>query len=277
MKTRRITAWWASRASTVVRAESKPVNRSPSRQISFKRIAVALVVIMTGVAIAGGLISWGQRGRCLQQRAAAGDLEAQYLLGRRSFTRTSSRDQFLTGMDWMRKAALAGHAKAQTALGILYARGIEVLPSPELALDWLTKAAQQGDPLAQNELATMYAKGLGVQRDLEKAIHWYTQAASTGAQAAERNLILAMATRAKTLGDIATRSGKHYPNASLRKIESDGITIAFNSEKGGVGFAKLKVEDLPRNLASLCRQDADRSRAPSDFRWSRLDLASSQM
>ncbi|HEY5913249.1 MAG TPA: tetratricopeptide repeat protein [Verrucomicrobiae bacterium] len=233
--------------------------------------------MLTCVAVAGGLVWWSQRTIGLRQRAQAGELEAQYLLGRKCFSRTSSQEQFLTGIDWMRRAALAGHAKAQTALGILYARGIEVPASPELALDWLTKAALQGDALAQNELATMYAKGSGVPQDLEKAIHWYRQAAATGAQAAERNLILAMATQSRTIGDIATRGGKHYPKASLRKIEPDGITVAFESDKGGVGFAKLKVEDLPRNLASLCEKAVGRTYAAADFSWSQLDLASTQM
>ncbi len=247
------------------------------RKISPKRIAGAVAAVLGCAALAATLVWWGQRTLFLQQRAQGGHADAQYRLGRRCLTRPLSREEYLSGVDWLRKAGEAGHLKAQTTLGIVYARGVGVEQSAASAIYWLRRAAYQGDPLAQNELATAYAKGCGVSRDLKKAIYWYRQAASSGAETAERNLALAFATRTGTLGNISTRSGKSYPGASLRKIEPDGITIAFQA-KGGVGFAKVKAADLPENLAALCKQDAGRTyAAASGFKWSHLDLASAQM
>lgn len=246
-------------------------------RISFNRIAKALAGVLAFVTVAAVLGWCGWQVLFLKQRAESGEPDAQYRLGRGCFKLASSREEFLNGVEWLEKAAQAGHAKAQTALGVIYARGEGVPQAPELATVWLMRAAVQGDTLAQNELATLYAKGSGVPRNMKKAIYWYRQAAAADCPAAKKNLCLATAAQAKTLGDIVTRSGKHYAKASLRKIEADGITVTFRSEKGGVGFAKIKAVDLPDNLAALCSEDSGQGYASSGFKWSHLDLVTVQM
>ncbi len=255
----------------------KQIARKSRSRISVKRIAKALAGVLACAAVATALAWWGRQALFLNERAQAGDVEAQYLLGRRCFKLASSRDEWLNGVEWLGKAAKAGHAKAQTSVGIIYARGMGVPQSPELALVWLTRAAMQGEALAQNELATLYVKGNGVPRNLQKAIHWYREAATAGSLAAKRNLCLAMASETKTLGDIVTRSGKRYAKASLRKIDADGITVTFKLDKGGVGFAKVKAVELPQNLAGLCSQNSTQGNESSGFKWSRLDLVTAQM
>ncbi len=257
--------------------KTKQIAPKSPRRISVKRIAKALKGLLVCAAVAGAL-AWGSyQVLFLKQRAEAGDVEAQYRLGRGCYKLASSREEFASGIEWLRKAALAGHAKAQASLGVIYARGLGVPQAPEVASVWLNRAAIQGEALAQNELATLYAKGSGVPRNMKKAVYWYRHAAAAGSLTAKRNLCLATASQAKTLGDIVTRSGKHYANASLRKIEADGITVTFKSDKNGVGFAKVKASDLPENLAALCSQDSGQSVASSGFQWSHLDLVAAQM
>ncbi len=258
LKTKKIVAW------------------RPSFNCGFKKVAVAVAVVVACAGVAGGVVWFGQKGFLVQPRAQAGDAEAQYRLGRQCFTRASTREELARGVERLQKAAQAGHAKAQTTLGLVYARGMGVEQSPELAVSWLTRAAEQGEPLAQNELATAYAKGWGVSRNLKKAVHWYSLAAASGEPTAEWNLVLAVVSQNGSLGDLTTRSGRQYPKAKLSKIERDGITIGFDA-KGGIGFAKVKAGDLPQELAPLCRQNARRSYADSEFKWSKLDVASLQM
>jgi len=277
LKTRKITGWWASRASSAVVGGNNPASQSRSRRVSFKAIAKVVATVLACGGIAGGSAWWYYQWSALQERAQAGEAEAQYLVGQHCLTRPNSREESLQGVEWMRKAAEQGYAKAETALGMLYARGRGVPQSPELALHWLTKAAELGEPLAQNELATVYAKGLGVPRDLQKAIYWYGKAAATGSPEAKRNLLLASANQTGTIGDITTPGGRRYSKASLRKIGPDGITVEFQLDKGGVGFATLKVEQLPDNLRPLCSQDRGRSRGASGFQWSELELTAGRM
>jgi len=277
LKTRKITSWWASQAASAAVRGRNVASQSRSRRVSFKAIATIAVSVLACVGIAGGLAWRYHYSSALQARAQAGEAEARYLVGQRCLIQATSAEESLRGVEWMRKAAEQGHAKAQTALGMLYARGMGVPRSPELAVHWLTKAAELGEPLAQNELATMYAKGSGVPRDLQKAIYWYGRAASSGSPEAKRNLLLASANQTGTIGDIATAGGKHYSKVSLREIGPDGITVEFQLDKGGVGIARLKVEQLPENLRPLCSQSTGRNRDASGFQWSELELTAGQM
>lgn len=251
------------------------VRRLP--EICWKRIGWVLAILLAAAAGAGVLAWWGQRALFLERRAQSGEADAQYFFGRRCFGQATSREERLKGVEWIAKAAEQGHVKAQTALGVVYARGMGVTTKPELAMRWLRRAALQGDALAQNELATIYAKGLGVPQDLKKAIHWYSQAATTGSRQAEQNLALATVARVKSIGDITTRGGMRFRQATLRKVEADAIMVSFQSENGGVGLVRLKAEELPANLAALCVKGAVEGGAGSGFSWSRLDAEVAQL
>jgi uncharacterized protein len=77
-----------------------------------------------------------------------------------------------------------GDARAQTALGFMYATGRGVPQNFERAVDWYRRAADQGDPTAQYLLGLMYDKGQGVPQDWILAHKWLILAAgkATGRQ-----------------------------------------------------------------------------------------------
>ncbi|MDQ3267716.1 MAG: sel1 repeat family protein [Pseudomonadota bacterium] len=81
----------------------------------------------------------------LREYAEAGDPNAQFNLGYLNDTGRNggiilSKDT-RKAAEWYEKAALQGHAKAQSALGQLYINGFGVSKNYVIGVDWLQKAA----------------------------------------------------------------------------------------------------------------------------------------
>lgn len=83
-------------------------------------------------------------------------------------------------VEWYRKAAEQGLAKAQCNLGVCYENGEGVAKDQAIAVQWYRKAAEQGLALAQYNLGLLYEKGDGVDKDITKAVDWYRKAAGQG-------------------------------------------------------------------------------------------------
>jgi hypothetical protein len=82
---------------------------------------------------------------------------------------------------WHTRAAKAGLADAQFALGYLLEKGTAngtVLDTPDFvdALHWYSRSANQGFGPAQQNLAQLYMKGQGATQDLVQAYKWFTLA-----------------------------------------------------------------------------------------------------
>ena len=116
----------------------------------------------------------------LKEHAEAGDPNAQFSLG---YMNDTGRDGGIMPKDtrkaaeWYEKAALQGHAKAQSALGQAYIKGFGVPKNYVIGVDWLQKAADQGDADAQLELGWLYADSKGIPDDPAKALTWWQHAA----------------------------------------------------------------------------------------------------
>ena len=127
----------------------------------------------------------------IQQRAQAGDSEAQYILG--SAYRTGgpilAKDMNAT-VQWWRKAAAQGHARAQNDLGYLYQKGEGVPLDYAEAAKWYRMAAAQGDATAQDNLGSLYFSGRGVRRSYKAAFAWVAMAARQGLAAAQHDLAI---------------------------------------------------------------------------------------
>jgi hypothetical protein len=121
------------------------------------------------------------------------------------------------------------------------------------AVVWFRRAADKGFAVAQYELGYMYAIGHGVKRDFNLAATWCRLAAGQGSQVAERNVKLAEVANIRTIAQLVTSERKSYLRVVLQKVESDGITISFRPQAGGLGMAKVRTESLPFNLQQLCR------------------------
>ena len=68
-----------------------------------------------------------------------------------------------------RKAAKAGCAEAQRALGYLYDKGLGLPRSYAKAYKWYARAALQADETACNNIGVLYHDGKGVRRSKKLA------------------------------------------------------------------------------------------------------------
>ena len=76
----------------------------------------------------------------------------------------------------------------QTRLGWMYLDGKGVAQDYKEAVNWYRKAAEQGNARAQNNLGLLYEKGRGVPQDYAEAMKWYRKAAEQGNDIAKRRL-----------------------------------------------------------------------------------------
>ena len=87
-------------------------------------------------------------------------------------------------VEWYRKAAEQGHAKARARLGMCYVKGRGVKKNPAEALRLFKLAAEQGQPKAQLELGLAYRDGKGVPQDIVQAQAWLMLSANAGSRVA---------------------------------------------------------------------------------------------
>jgi TPR repeat protein len=86
----------------------------------------------------------------------------------------------------MRQAQL-GDRRAQTQVGIAFAKGEIVERNPSEAVRWFSEAAMAGDPIAQHNLGVRLYLGSGVERNLAQAAKWFEAAATAGLPEAQFN------------------------------------------------------------------------------------------
>ncbi len=60
----------------------------------------------------------------------------------------------------------------------MYGKGLGVPQDHAVAVQWYRKAAEQGVAKAEFNLGLMYDNGLGVKQDYAKGAKWYRKAAS---------------------------------------------------------------------------------------------------
>jgi len=122
----------------------------------------------------------------LKARAATGDKIAMRELAETYF----GNQDYAQAAQWYAKAAKAGDRKAQTSLGLMYARGYGVEKDIGRAYKWWSFAAAQNDPGAQYDLGNLYFSGEGIKQDYAQAAHWYREAAQRGHIQAQENLAM---------------------------------------------------------------------------------------
>ncbi len=141
-------------------------------------VAVALWTLMPAPAAAADAE--------LLERAEAGDVEAQFELGRRYTTGDDGTEKDAAeAARWFRKAAEQGEKRAQTNLAMSYAKGRGVARDDVEAVNWLFRAADQNHPRAMFLLAERFEKGDGVSQNRVIAYMWMQRAAAAGSPAAQ--------------------------------------------------------------------------------------------
>lgn len=124
----------------------------------------------------------------LRSNADAGDVSAQFELGRRYFKGDGLEQNDDEAVRWLRLAAEGGFPRAQAGLGWMYAAGRGVKKDETLSFSWYERAAVAGFPVAQWMLGRYYEMGIGVNKDRELAARWYEKAAAQGNEKAKKRL-----------------------------------------------------------------------------------------
>jgi TPR repeat protein len=125
----------------------------------------------------------------LKVRSAAGDRSATRQLAEMYYVGRGGVEQdFKEAAVWYEKLAKQGDARAQTSLGLMYARGYGVAKNMDTARKWWSFAAAQNDPGAQFNLGVIYSRGEGVEPDYPQAVQWLNRASQRGHVQAQRNL-----------------------------------------------------------------------------------------
>jgi TPR repeat protein len=110
----------------------------------------------------------------LQRQAAAGDLQAQYQLGRQLLVAGSAGER-QKGLQWIERSAEGGYAEAQYRLVTYYENKIHIMrDNPSRGVALLQSAAAQNHLHAMGTLALAYEKGrYGLAQDYQQAQYWY--------------------------------------------------------------------------------------------------------
>jgi hypothetical protein len=124
----------------------------------------------------------------LEQRADAGDAQAQHDLALAYLTGVADPETPAMAAELLRQAAIQGLPDAQYNLAVLYDMGQGVRQDDVRALLWYHSAAEQGHPKAQYNLGVMYAEGRGIPLNFEEAARWFEAAANQGMSRALYNL-----------------------------------------------------------------------------------------
>ena len=123
----------------------------------------------------------------LKLRSEAGDKNATRALAEAYYLGRGGVEQnFAEAANWYLILARQGDARAQTSIGLMYARGWGVRQDFAEARRWWNFAAAQNDPAAQFNLGLLYSQE--EPRDYARAVVWYRQAAARGHVQAQHNL-----------------------------------------------------------------------------------------
>jgi hypothetical protein len=110
----------------------------------------------------------------LRQRADAGDVLAQYQLGRQLLVAGPAAIR-QKGLQWIERAAEGGYAEAQYRLVTYYENRAHIMrDNPARGVALLQAAAEQNHLRAMGTLALAWEKGrYGLERNFKQARHWY--------------------------------------------------------------------------------------------------------
>jgi len=139
----------------------------PVRPLTVKLLVVKLIAVKLFATVVCALFL---AATALQASAAAGDEEFD-----RGYEAFASRD-YAKAVEWWRKAAEKGHARAQNGLGVLYRDGDLGGPDFKQAAYWFSRSAENGYAYAMYSLGFLYRDGKGVPRDDIEAHKWFNLA-----------------------------------------------------------------------------------------------------
>jgi len=179
------------------------------------------------------------------------------------------------GMQSLISRAQAGDVAAQFQLGRDYEDGKGVAQDDAKAVEWFRKAAEGGNPQGQNSLGAMYADGRGVEQNKQEAVRWYRMAAKNGllegfynlgisyfnAEGVNENLHLAyvyMAIAAAKGNAEALQALQHISESLQDQLDEAKLELAGRYEEG---------EDVSQDYSAAAKiyQDVAQTGSKSGF------------
>ncbi len=129
----------------------------------------------------------GQAGDWMRAAAVAGHAGAQESVGRSCIE--GAAKNWPCAIEWLGRAARAGRTSAMPAMGWTLAnQPAAVEDDYRQAMNWYERAAGAGDVFAMNNLAALLERGPEILRNASSARRWYGAAARTGFAPAQYNL-----------------------------------------------------------------------------------------
>ena len=179
-----------------------------------------------------------------ESAAAGGWSEAMYFMGlAHAKGQHGIAASDLAAVEWLARAAEAGHALAQFKLGVFAAHGRGVAQDWFMASEWYTAAAEAGVADAQFALGRLYATGRGVAKSHERACFWYSRGAQQGHGKAQFNLALRYTQGAGCVRDVA-RAAYWFGQAARRGVFGKGGKVVKGVLRAGAELDQ-GVTDTP--------------------------------
>lgn len=145
-----------------------------------------LFVVVTGMAVVGRAQDVGPAAvspiglEAVRERAAAGDHDAGYVLGRAFLRGEAVARNLPEARRWLEPAARAGHPEAMGAYGFMRARGLGMEADPVEGFSLIRKAADAGVLSALLNQGIMTLRGQGTPADVNAGLALITRAAERG-------------------------------------------------------------------------------------------------
>jgi len=219
----------------------------------------------------------------LQREANAGNLEAQYQLGRMYDLGDKLERDPQKAITWYTSAANQGYDEAQYRLALVYLYGLgtprnipkgvdlltqaakqnhpvakEMLPiylanrstnsSTSIALAWYLEKVANDDPDAEFGIGYMYENGWGLNPNENEAKKWYSLARATGSGGAARRLRQIKATAASNAPDPSVESRPKLPENFVPPTANQSASVPQSSTQEFQQSAP--VSQVPQNVAS---------------------------
>jgi len=190
----------ANRRAAEAERQSREKEEAARRKIEFsrerrrKRVAYAMVVLMTLMSVAIGYLAWltsqqrmeADRQRAIQEALAKGtEYLNAFLIPKEGYTQAG---RYREATRWFRIAADQGSAAAQVYIGLIFENGWGLGRDYVEAMRWYRQAADQGYIAALVAIGNMYLQGEGVEQDYAEGLRWYAKAADKGYVPAQNSL-----------------------------------------------------------------------------------------
>ena len=173
--------------------------------------------------------AWGGTAQeAVMAMAAAGDADAQFLIGAAFCTGIGVAAQPELGLGWLREAAEQGQTTAMNMLGYVHYSGSGAPQDMTLAYGWFRRGAEAGDVNAMHNLGWMLANGEGTARDDKQALEWFQRGAEAASPANMNDVAWMMENGRGTRVDLdeairwyrkAAERGDALAAENLRKLE----------------------------------------------------------